>query len=62
MSREHFPTAAANPKSAELAPLGTFEKKVPADIVAKVKAAEKAIADGKMVVKVDDGQPKPTAK
>ena len=49
-------------KGAELAPLGTFEKKVPAPIVAKVKAREKEILDGKFVVKVDDSQPKSTAK
>ena len=49
-------------KGAELAPLGTFEKKVPASIVAKVKAREKEILDGKFVVKVDDSQPKSTAK
>lgn len=49
-------------KGSELAPLGTFEKKVPASIVAKVKAREKEILDGKFVVKVDDSQPKSTAK
>jgi basic membrane protein A and related proteins len=49
-------------KGSELAPLGTFEKKVPADIVAKVKAREKEILDGKFTVKVDDSQPKSTAK
>ena len=49
-------------KGAELAPLGTFEKKVPAAVVAKVHAKEKAILDGKFVVKVDDSQPKSTAK
>lgn len=49
-------------KGSELAPLGTFEKKIPADIVAKMKAKEKAILDGKFTVKVDDGQPKSTAK
>ena len=49
-------------KGSELAPLGTFEKKVPAEVVAKVKAKEKDILDGKFVVKVDDGQPKSTAK
>jgi len=49
-------------KGSELAPLGTFEKKVPAEIVAKVKAKEKAILDGKFTVKVDDSQPKSTAK
>ena len=49
-------------KGSELAPLGTFEKKVPAEIVAKMKAREKAILDGKFTVKVDDSQPKSTAK
>jgi basic membrane protein A len=49
-------------KGSELAPLGTFEKKVPADVVAKVKAKEKAILEGKFTVTVDDSQPKSTAK
>ena len=49
-------------KGSSLAPLGTFEKKVPADIVAKVAAKEKAITEGKFTVKVDDNQPKSTAK
>jgi len=49
-------------KGSSLAALGTFEKKVPADIVAKVKAKEADIVAGKYTVKVDDGQPKSTAK
>ncbi len=49
-------------KGSELAPLGTFEKKVPADIVAKVKAKEADILSGKVMIKVDDSQPKSTAK
>jgi basic membrane lipoprotein Med (substrate-binding protein (PBP1-ABC) superfamily) len=49
-------------KGSEMAPLGTFEKKVPADIIAKVKAREKAIVEGKFTVKVDDSQPRSTAK
>jgi len=49
-------------KGSEMAPLGTFEGKVPADLAAKVKAKEQAIRDGKFAVKVDDNQPKPTAK
>jgi len=49
-------------KGSELAPLGTFEGKVPADLMAKVKARQKAILDGTFKVKVDDGQPKGTAK
>ncbi|HVE52243.1 MAG TPA: BMP family protein [Ramlibacter sp.] len=49
-------------KGSELAPLGTFEKKVPADLLAKVKAREQDILAGKFTVKVDDSQPKSTAK
>ncbi len=49
-------------KGSELAPLGTFEKKIPADIVTKVRAKEQAILAGKFSVKVDDTQPKSTAK
>jgi len=47
-------------KGSELAPLGTFEKKVPADLVKKVKDKEKAILDGKFTVKVNDAEPKST--
>ncbi len=46
-------------KGSELAPLGSFEKKLPAELLAKVKAKEKLMADGKFSVKVDDSQPKP---
>jgi basic membrane protein A len=49
-------------KGSELAPLGTFEKKVPADLVTKVKVKEKAILDGAFKVAIDDNQPKGTAK
>jgi len=49
-------------KGSELAPLGTFEKKVPADLAAKVAAKQKAIVAGQFSVQVDDSQPKPTAK
>ncbi|MEO8280100.1 MAG: BMP family protein [Ideonella sp.] len=45
-------------KGSDLAPLGTFASKVPADLMTKVKAREKAILDGKFSVKVDDKQPK----
>jgi basic membrane protein A len=47
-------------KGSELAPLGTFEKKVPADLVKKVKAKEKAILDGKFSVPVVETEPKST--
>jgi len=42
----------------EMAKLGTFEGKVPAALVAKVKAKEKAILDGSFTVKVNDTEPK----
>ncbi|MEZ5829881.1 MAG: BMP family protein [Dongiaceae bacterium] len=41
-----------------LAPLGTFEGKVPADAMAMVTAKEKAIKDGSFTVKIDDSEPK----
>ncbi|CAG9175305.1 BMP family protein [Cupriavidus pinatubonensis] len=47
-------------KGAELAPLGTFEGKVPADLMVKVRAKEKAILDGKDTVKVVETEPKST--
>ena len=49
-------------KGSELSPLGTFASKVPADVVAKVDAKQKAILGGSFTVKVDDSQPKPTAR
>ncbi len=49
-------------KGSELAPLGTFESKVPEAIKAKVKAKQEAILAGKYTVKVDDTQPKATFK
>ena len=49
-------------KGSSLAPLGTFEKKVPAEVLAKMKAKETDILSGKFAVKVDDSQPKSTAK
>ena len=61
-AEDYGPYSTMKFKGSELAPLGSFEKKVPADIVAKVKAREKAIQDGKFSVKVDDSQPKSTAK
>ncbi|WER48232.1 BMP family protein [Cupriavidus sp. WKF15] len=47
-------------KGAELAPLGTFEGKVPAELMVKVRAREKAILDGKEPVKVVETEPKST--
>lgn len=45
-------------KGSELAPLGSFEKKLPAELVAKVRAKEKAILDGRFAVKVTETEPK----
>ena len=41
-----------------LAPLGTFEGKVPADVMAKVAEKEKAIKDGSLVTVINDEEPK----
>ena len=61
-AEDYGPYSMMKHKGSELAPLGTFEKKIPADIVAKVKAKEKDILDGKFTIKVDDSQPKSTTK
>ena len=49
-------------KGSELSPLGTFDGKIPKAIKDKVAARQKEILEGKFTVKVDDNQPKPTAK
>ncbi len=41
-----------------LAPLGTFDGKVPADVMAKVKAREGEIKSGAFTVTIDDSEPK----
>jgi basic membrane lipoprotein Med (substrate-binding protein (PBP1-ABC) superfamily) len=43
-----------------LAPLGTFEGMIPADVVAKVAEREKAIKDGTFSVEINDNEPKST--
>lgn len=43
----------------ELAPLGSFAARVPADLVARVQAKEKAIRAGTFTVEINDNQPKP---
>jgi len=47
-------------KGSELAPLGTFANKVPADVVKKVKAKEKSIVDGAFTVEIVESEPKST--
>jgi len=49
-------------KGSELSPLGTFEGKVPKAIMDKVAARQKEILAGSFAVKVDDSQPKGSAK
>jgi basic membrane protein A and related proteins len=61
-AEDYGPYSMMKHKGSSLAPLGTFEKKVPADIVAKVQAKEKAILAGTYTVKVDDSQPKAAFK
>ena len=41
-----------------IAPLGTFEGKVPAEVMAKVAEKEKAIKDGSFTVAINDEEPK----
>ena len=41
-----------------LAPLGTFENKVPEEIRARIAEKEKAIKDGSFVVEINDAEPK----
>ncbi len=61
-AEDYGPYSMMKHKGSELASLGTFEKKIPADVVAKMRSREKAILDGSFSVKVDDSQPKSTAK
>ncbi|WP_459616341.1 BMP family protein [Bordetella sp. 2513F-2] len=49
-------------KGSDLAPLGTFEGKVPAEVMAKVQAKRQAMLDGSFTVDVNNGEPKSTAK
>jgi basic membrane protein A and related proteins len=49
-------------KGSELAPLGSFEKKIDAAVLAKVKAREAEILSGKFTVKINDAEPKSTLK
>jgi basic membrane lipoprotein Med (substrate-binding protein (PBP1-ABC) superfamily) len=61
-AEDYGPYSLMKHKGSELAPLGTFEGKVPKDVMDKVKAKEKAILDGKFTVKVVETEPKTTAK
>ncbi len=61
-AEDYGPYSMMKHQGSSLAPLGTFEKKVPAEVVAKMRAKEKAILAGSYTVKVDDSQPKSSAK
>ena len=61
-AREYGEYSTMKHKGASLSPLGTFEKKVPAEVVAKVTAKQKAILAGEFKVVVDDNQPKLSVK
>lgn len=43
-----------------ISPLGTFEGKVPADLMAQVRETEQKIKSGEMTVEIDDNEPKST--
>lgn len=55
---DYGPYSMMKHKGSELSPLGTFEGKVPADVVAKVKAKEAAILSGGFKVPVVETEPK----
>ncbi|MBL8303110.1 MAG: BMP family protein [Ideonella sp.] len=61
-AEDYGPYSTAKHGGSELSPLGSFEKKIPPEVVAKVRAREKEIAAGSFTVKVDDSQPKAGAK
>ena len=61
-AEDYGPYSTMKHKGSELAPLGTFESKVPAELKARIKAREADILAGKFSVKVDDSQPKSTAR
>ena len=55
---DYGPYSMMKHKGSELAPLGTFEGKVAAEVMARVAEKQKAILDGSFLVKVNDSQPK----
>jgi basic membrane lipoprotein Med (substrate-binding protein (PBP1-ABC) superfamily) len=57
-AEDYGPLSMMKVKGSELSPLGTFEKKLPPELIAKVKAKEKAILAGSFTVKVVESEPK----
>jgi len=60
-AEDYGPYSMMRHKGSELAPLGTFANKVPADLSAKVRARQADILAGRFTVKIDDSQPQSTA-
>lgn len=60
-AEDYGPYSMMKHRGSSLASLGRFENKVPAAIVARVKAREAEIRSGSFVVKIDDSQPRSTA-
>lgn len=59
---DYGPMSMMKVKGSEMSGYGTFDAKVPAALKARVAAKQKDILDGKFAVKVDDTQPKSSAK
>ena len=57
-AEDYGPYSSMKNGGCSLAPLGTFDGKVPADVMAKVAEREKAIKDGSFTVAIDDNEPK----
>src|SRR5882724_12584426 len=57
-AEDYGPYSSMKNGGCSLAPLGTFEGKVPADVTAKVAEREKAIKDGSFTVEINDNEPK----
>jgi basic membrane protein A and related proteins len=49
-------------KGSELSPLGTFQTKVPVELMARVKKREQQILDGKFRVHINDREPRGTRR
>jgi len=61
-AEDYGPYSLMKNKGSELAPLGTFDGKVPQATMIKVKDRMREILDGKFTVKVVETEPKTTAK
>lgn len=62
VAEDYGPYSMMKHRGSSLAPLGTFEAKVPAALKAQVEARQKAILAGSFSVKVDDSQPRAAFK